>query len=60
MYVELKRRKNINTQLIRKSMEKKSYEEILKFMDPELKMDIFIEEKPSLYTTLVNNGSEDS
>lgn len=39
MYKELKKRKNINTQIIKKTIEGKSYEEIMQMIDPEARVD---------------------
>lgn len=34
MYKELKKRKNVNTHIIKKTIEGKSYEEIMQMIDP--------------------------
>lgn len=39
MYKELKKRKNVNTHIIKKTIEGKSYEEIMQMIDPEARVD---------------------
>lgn len=39
MYKELKKRKNVNTHIIKKTIEGKSYEEIMQMIDPETRVD---------------------